>query len=131
MKLVFVPDPEVHSHQVRFPIRFVVAEELSVASDLNFSGIPPVVVYANTVYERQLSADLNFEVKPRIGGYLQVKCRADQDGVVAGAIKAALIAFNAAFGEYEVEARFEITPLSEHEIAESDRYRKSLVEAGW
>ena len=113
MKLVFIPDQEVHSHAAVFPIRFVVSEEKSSSDlDFNFSGTPNVMVYDNTCFEDQLPNDVDIEIREPINGCLQVKCRADKSGVIADAIKAALFEFNSNFEGYDIVAEYTLTPQS-------------------
>lgn len=116
MKLIFIPDPQVHSLKVRFPILFVVSERLSVAHDVHFSDVPQVMVHANGSSEAQLP----------VGAYLQVSCNVGQSGAVTKAIKSALLACNDNFERYEVEARYEITPLTDEERREIAREKERV-----
>lgn len=110
MKLIFIPDPKVHSHEVSFPVSFVFSKERSSSGlDLDLASIPQVVVHASTAYGLQLSAGAIYEVKPMIGDCLHVKCREYQDSVVSLAIKAALGEFKPLFLNYGVFAEYSIT----------------------
>jgi hypothetical protein len=122
-KLTFIPNSTVHPHLIRFPICFVVSEEQSNAKDINFPGIPPIWVYANTAFETQLPEGINFQVEDLKEGCLQVRCRVDRNGTdranrehtMAEAIKAVLVAFNPNFEEYEVIVVYEVTTLTDDE----------------
>lgn len=110
MKLVFIPDPNVHSHEVAFPVRFVVSQEKSSNDpDLHFAGIPPVVVHADVDPETLLSVGEIYKVGAAVDGCLHVKCRVDQDDVVSLATKAALVTFSEHFLNYGVFAEFTLT----------------------
>ena len=101
----------MHPHEVAFPIRFVVSEDKSSKdSDLNFVGIPPVMVHANVDPEAQLSVGEIYKVGAVRDGCLHVTCREGQDGVVSLAIKAALATFSEPFLNYGVFAEFTLTP---------------------
>lgn len=113
MQLIFIPDPEVHSKEIAFPIRFIVSVEKSTNDpDLNFAGIPAVMVYANRSYETQLPVGVDFEVQGPIERCLQVKFREAKPSVVSLAIKEALTSFSSYFGGYDIVAEFTLTPQS-------------------
>ncbi|MDQ5912287.1 MAG: hypothetical protein QG568_502 [Patescibacteria group bacterium] len=114
MKIRFVVDTLYHHSKVRFPIYFVPDKEW-VDTPSSFPEIPPILVFANSADETQLPEGINLEVREPLNGCLQVKCRVDRKGVVSEAIKAALVACNSIFTDFEVEAAYEITPLDDGE----------------
>lgn len=114
MKIRFVVDTLYHYNTVRFPIYFVPDKEW-VDTPSSFPEIPPILVFANSADETQLPEGINLEVREPLNDCLQVKCRVDRKGGVAEAIKAALAAYNSIFTDFEVEAVYEITPLTDEE----------------